>query len=110
MNKISFSHNWNNKLDQKIFTTIRKYNLNKWNYYKGQEGKDFTVLLKNNVHCIVTLINVETDKLGMLPKGLICSDTGNIVDKAMDIFKRFGIAKQEEVIVLTFVRRENEEN
>ena len=106
MNNIKFSHNWNQKLNQKIFTTIRSFDTKKWNYYKGQENEDFTVLLKGVKHSIVTLISVETEKLGMLPKGLICADTGNKFEDAMAIFKRFGLGKQQEAIVLTFVRKE----
>lgn len=104
MKNIRFSHNWNNKLDQTIFTTIRKYDFKKWNYYKAQENKEFEVWLNGRSHCKATLINADFDLLEKLPVGLICSDTGMEPEEAKKLFKKFGIDKHYNVIVLTFKR------
>lgn len=108
MNNIYFSRNWNRKLNQTIFTTIRKYDYKKWNYYKGQEDTKFNVFLNGRLHCEATLVNVEYQLLNDLPKGLLCSDTGMMPKDAYKLFKQFGIDKQVNAIVLTFKRINNE--
>ena len=45
MKKIKFSHNWNNKLDGVIFTTIRRSTPRKNDYYIGCQGEVFDVQL-----------------------------------------------------------------
>jgi len=101
MNNIRFSHNWNLKLNQQIFTTIRKYDYKKWNYYKGQEDTEFNVLLNGKLHCKATLINAEYLNFNSIPKGLICTDTGMNFKEARKLFRTFGITEQSSVIVLT---------
>lgn len=102
MNIIKFSKNWNNKLNQTIFTTIRKYNYKKWVYYKSLEDAKFKVFLEGQVARMATLINVEYLSLNEVPKGLICADTGCEFKEALKIFRKFGIDKHETVIILTF--------
>ncbi len=102
MNLIHFCHNWNQKLDQKIFTTIRKYDYKKWKYYRSAEGNPFRVVLNGKTYGDVTLISVQSVQLKEMPKGLLCSDTGADIKEAFKIFRRFGIDKDDFVIILTF--------
>ena len=37
--EIKFSHNWNNKLSGKVFTTIRNSNVDKFVWYDRQIGE-----------------------------------------------------------------------
>lgn len=46
INQIKFSHNWNNKLRQRIFTTIRSWNEGKEAYYDDAIGHDGEKRLK----------------------------------------------------------------
>jgi hypothetical protein len=98
MKKIKFSHNWNNKLSAKIFTTIRKATQNKVDYYKGCVGEDFQVLLNNKKICEARLINVGITMFKKIPPILLMLDTGTKDYKK--IFKRFGIYDNTYVIHL----------
>ncbi|MHA1437908.1 MAG: hypothetical protein ACTSPD_10055 [Promethearchaeota archaeon] len=102
MNIIKFSHNWNKKLSQEIFTTIRKYDNKKWNYYKSQENNNFHVMLNNDHINNAKLLSVEYLIFNELPKALICSDTGLSYKEALGVFRKFGITIHDRVLVLTF--------
>ena len=104
MNNIRFSHNWNNKLSQTIFTTIRKYDYKKWNYYKCQEGSKYNVLLNGELHGKAILISVESIEMKDAPVGLLCSDTGMIPKDATKLFKKFNIDMYSTILILTFKR------
>ena len=58
MNQIKFSHNWNNKLSNDIFTTIRRFTDEKFDYYKENLNKKFEVVLKNKVIGNNTIISI----------------------------------------------------
>jgi len=108
MNIIRFSHNWNHKLNKSIFTTIRKYDYKKWNYYKAQEGSPFKVMLNDTDVGDAKLLDAEYTVLKQLPIGLICTDTGMNQEESFSLFKKFGIDKQDQVIILTFRRTASE--
>lgn len=97
---IKFSHNWNSKLDQQYFTTIRRYSDSKWDYYTGCVDELFEVLLEGNKKSDAKLINVERYVFDELPEGLKVVDTGQQRNK--EIFRKFGILDRTHVLVLTF--------
>lgn len=107
MNRINFFHNWNNKLDLDIFTTIRRYDNQKYNYYSSQKDKSFIVCLNKIEIKEVVLLSVEIAIMRDVPKGLICMDTGLAYKEATKIFNKFGIDLNTKIIVLTFKSNEN---
>lgn len=56
---ISFSKNWNKKLDCDFFTTVRLFEENKEKYYLKNRGKSFDVLLNGKKYCSAKLVMVE---------------------------------------------------
>lgn len=101
MNKIKFSHNWNNK----FFTTIRKWDKEKEIYYRKNRGEEFEVILQNKFTCYVKLIGIEVYDYNKIPYGLLTIDTGTV--EYDNIFLKFGIKKSDKVLILTF-EKENE--
>jgi hypothetical protein len=81
MNTISFSANWNNKLDCKYFTTIRIYNP-----LKHKTGKKVDILLKKKLKNKAQIIGVK--------KGYI-KDLG-----AYDCYLDTGYSKQETISIM----------
>ena len=110
-NKIGFSHNWKNKLNCNIFSTIRKFTPEKYEYYKSKRGKIFDCLLKGKIIGKVKLINCwEYQHLWQLDYVLLMLDTGTITSiDAVQIFKRFGIQPEDPTILLLFKNIENAE-
>jgi len=107
MNKIKFSHNWNNKLNHNIFTTIRKYAEEKYSYYNNLIGKEFEILLNEKKIEEANLIDIDICDFKIIPKGLLHVDTGIINNYEIeDLFKMFGINKNDKVLILTFKRIE----
>ncbi len=100
--QIKFSHNWNNKLGNPIFTTIRNSQLGKFKYYKDLIGYGFDVLLKNKKYCYAELQQVEEFLFDDIPEGLLMSDTGMNFADAQQLFANFGIEYGDKVIILTF--------
>lgn len=82
---IKFSNNWNRKLDNNIFTTIRKiehYVLN---------GDRVAIVLNDKLYkwAIVTaMIECEFRELGVV---LLMCDTGYEIEETLNIFKNMGI-------------------
>ena len=105
MNKIKFSHNWNNKLNNDIFTTIRKYDNEKYYYYFNQTNKEFEIVLNGNIVGKAVLINVEHLDYINIPYCLLRLDTGLKTKESInELFNKFGINNNSEVLVLTFER------
>ena len=103
MNTIKFSHNWNNKIGHKIFTTIRGYTKSKFEYYTSKIGADFKVVLNNTTVSEAVLLNVESLEFCKIPLGLLKTDTGLSTEtQVKDIFERFGIKSTDKAIILTF--------
>jgi len=105
MNQIRFSHNWNDKLDRRYFTTIRSHSDKKYNYYHAGIGGVFYVYLKGEIYCEAELLDVR----GLLYYDILYStlllDTGiEDAEKIDNLFKRFKISGADEVIILTFKR------
>ncbi len=58
MNKIVFDENYNNKLNNKYFTTVRLWSQEKEDYYEKLVGKEFSVFLKGEFFCKAKLIGL----------------------------------------------------
>jgi len=106
-NKIRFTKNWNNKLDQKYFSTIRKFTKDKYFYYIEHKGEVFDVILNGKKHCEAKLVSVEERKFVDIPDALIMTDTGLPIKEGIGLLFRFGIG--EYVIILTFLRLDENE-
>ncbi len=104
MRTIKFSHSWNNKLDNNVFTTIRGFTEEKFKYYKDSIGWEFDVLLKRKKYCKAELHEVEMFLFDEIPNGLIMIDTGMDLVDAQQLFANFGIESGDKVIILTFQR------
>jgi len=104
-NKIKFSKNWNNKLNQKYFTTIRRYTKRKEYWYLDRENEVFDVILNGKKFCEAELILAEVKPFTSLPNGLLMADTGLPLHKAIELFEKMGVDTiRGLVIVLTFRR------
>lgn len=101
---VPFSHNWNNKLDNIIFTTIRKYSPQKLEYYRGNIGKEHEIRLKGKVKCLSTLLQVyKFNSLKMVSPILLKLDTGLMaMEDILKLFKKFGVGEKDPVIIPLF--------
>lgn len=107
MTKIKFQHNWNGKLDQKIFTTIRKATEDKLKYYADNVGQCFEVYLNEQQVGVAELISVELSEYVDLPWGFLAVDTGT---KDFDeVFQKFGLTGSTKAIILTFEDMESQD-
>jgi len=98
---IKFSHNWNNKLACKVFTTIRRWEEEKEKYYQGCVGKTFTVMLSNNKIGEAVLRAAYPEQISRIPVLILMLDTGMLdLPDILDLFKKFGV--KDKVIVLLF--------
>lgn len=108
MNKIEFSHNWNNKLSLDAWTTIRKWTADKEDYYISKETKVFDVYLTSDkqrfIKCRRTLMLVERRLFEEIPYGLLVMDTGN--PNPIPIFRKFGITEGVECLILSFIKED----
>ena len=107
MPTIRFSHNWNSKLDGQVFTTIRKYEPDKYDYYLGYRGQIFTVMLDNHKVGEAKLVDVFIQDYYEIPELLLRLDTG-MVDmlKVKQLFNNFGIKGDDRCIILLFEKVE----
>lgn len=101
MNKIRFSHNWNNKLSGKVFTTIRKWGAEKAEYYLRSKGLIFTIILNDIVLGNAKLLDVVVDDINDIPEILLILDTGlTSQEDIIALFKKFGV--KDKVVILLF--------
>jgi hypothetical protein len=100
MNIIKFSHNWNNKLNNKVFTTIRRDWPAKLDYYRRATNSIFQICLKGEYHSQAQLDSVKPIRFSMIPHALLATDTGTSFYTA--IFDKFGIRGDDKVLILTF--------
>lgn len=78
--KLNFSFNWNGKLDNKVFTTIRAVN---WNKYRT--GRIKKVLLNDNFIKNIEIIEIRVFKLLELTEWMARLDTGYSRLETIDI-------------------------
>lgn len=103
-NKIKFTKNWNNKLDNPIFNTIRNHVVSA-PPYEDMVGETFSIWLKDSgVIGKARLINVGLRLFSDIPYGMLCSDTGihNYCD-IVTLFQEFGMEDVHSwITILTF--------
>ena len=112
MKPIKFMENHNNKLDCDIFSTIRRSNPEKMQYYKEGIGKVFEVMLNKELYCKARLFQVTPHpSLRCIPNGILMLDVGtNDVKELENVFKKFQITwRQTPVMSLWFQRIKDEE-
>ena len=101
--KIDFSQNWNNKLKNKLFTTIRTYSKKKEKDYLSNVGKKVQINLKGKKLFKAKLSKIEVRKFKEIPEELLILNSGaENAFEAWKIFKGFGISLVDKVIVLYF--------
>ena len=105
MNTLRFSHNWNNKLRNFIFSTIRKWDNDKHQYYASQLDQMFDVKL-NETHIIdAKLVHIARLQYKDIPFEMKALDTGlTELDEIDEVFNKFGITANTMVLVLLFKR------
>ncbi len=107
---IKFSHDWNGKLKDRIFTTMRvdKDDHSKHDYYEKMKGVIFSVHLNGIEVCKAVLIDVDIMEFVTIPNSILFTDTG--IDNRIecyDLFKKFGMKTiYDWVVILTFRRGE----
>lgn len=104
--QIKFTHNWNNKLFNTIFTTIRAYTKEKHEYYQKNLHSDFDVMIEGARFGGARLIGVHIKRFGDIDPSFLRVDTGiEDMEAIKALFKRFGIdAPDTQVLILTFAR------
>ena len=109
--EIKFCKNWNNKLNNEYFTTIRYLTSSKYFYYQNNEGNIFDVILKGNKVSTARLIGVsQKDLAEILTSGINYTDAALGADDFYEMMKRMYRNKDlwndydTEMIVLIFKR------
>lgn len=105
---VNFSQDWNGKLKNNIFHTIRCFDSTKLNYYTEGVGKPFTVKLTGKNNCRAILREVTLLRFGDIPENILRTDTGYYdIEKIIRIFNKFKIYRNSAVIFLLFERLGN---
>lgn len=100
MTQIKFLHNWNNKLNCTIFSTIRKSK----DYWVNQQNKPIEIILNDVSMGDAILYKIITVKFKDIRPATIEIDTGMEFSKAIKLFKNFGIVSDTHVDILYFTR------
>jgi len=88
MERLTFSYNWNNKLSNKAFTTLRL-----WNPAKYHEGNTFTVRLVNKQDKTVAdfgvaaIVEVKRLQIFQISDFIAYLDTGYSAAEAINLLK-----------------------
>lgn len=103
MNRITFSYNWNKKLDSNYYTTLRLSNVS---YQKGQLIE--IVLKGKKIHTgkIIEMRLITIDQINEFIGGL---DTGYGAEETKNIIKKMYPNKnwEETLLVLILIRNED---
>lgn len=83
MKQLNFSYNWNNKLRNKCFSTIRI-----WQPDKYIEGETYAVYLKGKYLGPAKLVAVNDFRLGLMSPGMALLDTGYTRDEVKQIMRK----------------------
>jgi len=101
--KMRFSHNWNNKLDCAVFSTIRKASAWAVTHYSKYLGHVFDIVLHGDKRSEATLIGMKSSPLRDVPDEILWLDTGYPSrQSALDVFRTFGVEEDDEVLQLFF--------
>ena len=91
--KISFSKNWNKKLNCDFFTTIRLYTGSKWEYYESNLSTSdglvyWDVILMGKKQFEAILVDIQIIQLGDIPEWLTLIDAGIYKDEFKELMIR----------------------
>jgi hypothetical protein len=86
MKEISFSQNWNNKLNCDCFSSIRI-----WSPEKYKTGSRFNVILNKKLIGVVELVNAKSFSLSGLTEGMALIDTGYGKEQVQGIMRKMYI-------------------
>lgn len=103
---LTFSHNWNNKLFCKCFTTLRL-----WNEKKYQVGNTYAVYLKDEYLGEAEMISIRKTKRAKLNQFVCGLDTGYSVAETQQILGRMYKQNADNDLMfgmLKFVKRAKE--
>jgi len=88
METIKFSYNWNNKLDNKAFTTLRLHNPHKYS-----QGQRYRIESSGQLRGIAVLKEIRTFTLESLNNFVTYLDTGYNVSETKELLQRMYNAK-----------------
>lgn len=94
---IPFSFNWNNKLDNKAFTTIRLHNPNKY-----KQGLAFKIELKGELKGKAELREIRTLRASQLNNFMCYLDTGYSKQETFEILKKMYSGIDLETALIDF--------
>ena len=101
MRTINFSLNWNNKLDNQVFTTIRS------TFIPVQPGTSLMINLKGKLYCWAKVKECIKCKFSDINPLIIWLDTGYEPEQAFELFKTMGLDysnKEQECMLLILER------
>lgn len=84
---IKFSTNWNRKLDNLIFTSIRKAN------HYVNNGDRVAIVLNDKLYKWAEVIAISECKFSEIGPVLLCLDTGYDYEGAIKLFDQMGIKR-----------------
>jgi len=103
MSQIKFSHNWNNKLNCKMFTTIRRHTPEKEIYYRRHIKATLDVILNGEKYSEARLMHVMSYPFKYVDNTVLIQDTGIFIKDDVDaLFMKFGISPETNVMILIF--------
>ncbi len=110
--EIKFSKNWNNKLDNHFFTTIRGHTVGRLNEWRSFLGRTIDIKLKGKgLIGLAVLKSVEFVRLKDIDRRLVMLDTGMSYGQAINLFYELDeIMPHDNVIILMFERLSNASN
>lgn len=104
MEKLTFSTNWNSKLECNCFTTIRLYNL-----AKHFQGNQFEIFLQKKFKSKALVLGTVITKLDKLSDYVCYLDTGYNKEQTKEIFRKMYPHidfKQQKICILLLQRIE----
>jgi hypothetical protein len=107
MNNIPFIVNFNGKLNNNVFTTIRKHKGGESNYYSPKIGSNYNVMLKENVIGTAKLLSARMLRFKEIPELVLLLDTGmSDYDNAVQVFEKFyGKFSHDELFYILFFEK-----
>lgn len=81
--RLSFSYNWNSKLNGKAFTSIRL-----WNEGKYAEGKEYDVYLNDLYRGRCRLLSIKRIKLDQISEHIARLDTGYSAHECREMIRK----------------------
>jgi hypothetical protein len=103
---VSFSEDWNNKLSNKIFSTIRPASEENISLYSRLLDETVEIRQSSKYVCIARLIGIRMMHLSEVPLEFLMLDTGYETKESAELlFDRLGIKPADEVLILLFKRQ-----